>query len=114
MAKEPRTPATLDEELLTSGPVEEAASPAEAARIARIEEELERGFATLDGIGPAVSVFGGARVHEQDPIYELARTTARMLGEAGYAIITGGGPGDHGGGQPRCTRGGRPRRDPSA
>jgi uncharacterized protein (TIGR00730 family) len=93
MAKEPRPPATPDEELLVSGPAEDAASAAEAARIARIQGELEQGFATLDGIGPAVSVFGSARLPAGDPLYELARTTARMLGEAGYAIITGGGPG---------------------
>jgi uncharacterized protein (TIGR00730 family) len=92
VAEDPRTPATPDEELLALGP---AAQPAvsDAMRIERMREELERGFSLLDGLGPAVSVFGSARVHEGDETYELARTIARMLGEAGFAIITGGGPG---------------------
>jgi uncharacterized protein (TIGR00730 family) len=90
---DPRTPATLDEELLNSESQAVVATQSEADRLARIHEELERGFELLAGIGPAVSVFGSARVDEFDPGYELARRTARMLGEAGFAIITGGGPG---------------------
>ncbi|MFM9023452.1 MAG: TIGR00730 family Rossman fold protein, partial [Solirubrobacterales bacterium] len=43
--------------------------------------------------GPAISIFGSARVKEDDPLYEEARAIARRLGEAGFAIITGGGPG---------------------
>jgi uncharacterized protein (TIGR00730 family) len=93
MAQDSRPPSTPDEELLVSGPVEEHTSPAEAARLARINRELERGFAVLDGLGPAVSMFGSARVGEQDPVYERARATARALGEAGFANITGAGPG---------------------
>jgi uncharacterized protein (TIGR00730 family) len=44
-------------------------------------------------VGPAVTLFGSARVPPDHPQYELARTTARRLGEAGFGIITGGGPG---------------------
>jgi uncharacterized protein (TIGR00730 family) len=44
-------------------------------------------------VGPAVSVFGSARTPPGHPDYELARRTAHLLGEAGYAVITGGGPG---------------------
>jgi hypothetical protein len=90
---DPRPPTTLDEELLNSESQAVVATQSEADRLARIHEELERGFKLLAGIGPAVSVFGSARVDECDPGYELARRTARMLGEAGFAIITGGGPG---------------------
>ena len=92
MADESHRPATPDEELLTS-PAAAPAAVTDATRLARMQEELERGFRSLEGLGPAVSVFGSARVHEGNPVYELACETARMLGEAGFAIITGGGPG---------------------
>ena len=51
------------------------------------------GFDAMCDLGPAVSVFGSARTPVGSPSYELARATARGLGEAGYSIITGGGPG---------------------
>jgi uncharacterized protein (TIGR00730 family) len=89
----PRSPATLDEELLNAGSPAVLSTQSEEARLARIHDELERGFDLLAGIGPAVSVFGSARVDERDPAYDLARRTARLLGEAGFAMITGGGPG---------------------
>jgi uncharacterized protein (TIGR00730 family) len=90
---DPRSPTTLDEELLNSQSRAIVTTQSEGERLARIHDELERGFETLDAIGPAVSVFGSARIDERDPVYDLARLTARMLGEAGFAIITGGGPG---------------------
>lgn len=62
-------------------------------RVFRITGEFVEGFDTLAGLGPAVSVFGSARVGPDDPIYQTCERTARLLGEAGYAIITGGGPG---------------------
>jgi len=58
-----------------------------------IADEFLAGFRALRGIGPAVTVFGSARTPPGHPHYELMRNTARLLGEAGYAIITGGGPG---------------------
>jgi uncharacterized protein (TIGR00730 family) len=90
---DPRSPATLDEELLNAGSPAVLSTQSEEARLARIQDELGRGFELLGRIGPAVSVFGSARVDERDPAYELARLTARLLGEAGFAMITGGGPG---------------------
>ena len=66
---------------------------AEAERLRAIEREFARGFAALDDIGPAVSIFGSARTPRDHPDYELARRTARCLGEHGFAVITGGGPG---------------------
>jgi uncharacterized protein (TIGR00730 family) len=89
----PRSPATLDEELLNAGSPAVLTTQSEEARLARIHDELQLGFELLGGIGPAVSVFGSARIDERDPEYEVARRTARMLGEAGFAVITGGGPG---------------------
>ena len=47
----------------------------------------------LHGIRPAVSVFGSARIRQGHPYYEKARETARLLSDAGFAVISGGGPG---------------------
>jgi uncharacterized protein (TIGR00730 family) len=55
--------------------------------------EFVEGFDEMSEIGTAVSIFGSARVRPQDPMYRRCVETARLLGEAGYAIITGGGPG---------------------
>jgi uncharacterized protein (TIGR00730 family) len=62
-------------------------------RALRILSEFVDGFDALAGIGPAVTVFGSARVPEGDPRYELGREIGRALAEAGFAVITGGGPG---------------------
>ncbi len=62
-------------------------------RVLRIMGEFVEGFDALAGTGPAVSFFGSARVKEDDPTYATAVETARLLAEAGFAIITGGGPG---------------------
>src|SRR6476659_3750664 len=75
-------------------------------RVLRIQSEFVEGFDALAGIGPAVTVFGSARVEEGAPAYELARTIARRLAEAGYAIITGGGPGTMEAANRGCREGG--------
>ena len=62
-------------------------------RVLRIMGEFVEGFDTLAGTGPAVSIFGSARVKEGDPAYAAAVETGRLLAEAGFAIVTGGGPG---------------------
>ncbi|HYH91871.1 MAG TPA: TIGR00730 family Rossman fold protein [Candidatus Saccharimonadales bacterium] len=62
-------------------------------RTLRIQAEFVEGFDALAGVGPAVSVFGSARIKPGAPTYEQARELGRMLGERGYAVITGGGPG---------------------
>lgn len=62
-------------------------------RVLRIQGEFVEGFETLAELGPAVSIFGSARVAENDPVYQAAVETARLLAEAGLVIITGGGPG---------------------
>jgi uncharacterized protein (TIGR00730 family) len=90
---DPRRPATRDEELLGAGRPAVATEDSEAERLQRIDEELVRGFDALSGVSGAVSVFGSARIRAGHPDYELARLIARRLGEAGFAIITGGGPG---------------------
>jgi uncharacterized protein (TIGR00730 family) len=90
---QPRVPETLDEELI--GAEEEAllSTLTDAARIERIREELEEGFRALAHVGAAASFFGSARTPPGDPEYALARETARLIGDEGMAVITGGGPG---------------------
>lgn len=65
----------------------------ETWRIFRIMAEFVEGFEELSNIGPAVSIFGTARSRDKQPYYDLAVETAREIGKAGYAIITGGGGG---------------------
>jgi uncharacterized protein (TIGR00730 family) len=62
-------------------------------RTLRIMAEFVEGFDALAGLGPAVTVFGSARLGEDHPQYELGRAIGRKLAEAGFAVITGGGPG---------------------
>ena len=65
-----------------------------AGHVARIAEEFREGFIAVERINrPAITIFGSARVSEGDPAYEEAREVARRLAEAGFAIVTGGGPG---------------------
>jgi len=62
-------------------------------RVFRIMSEFVEGFERLSKVGPAVSIFGSARVRPDSPTYALAEDLARLLVEAGFAVITGGGPG---------------------
>jgi uncharacterized protein (TIGR00730 family) len=65
-----------------------------AGHAARIGEEFLQGFEAVERIGrPAITVFGSARVRESHPAYVAAREAGRQLAEAGFAIVTGGGPG---------------------
>ena len=62
-------------------------------RALRILAEFVEGFDAMAAVGPAVTVFGSARIAADTPEYEAARAIGRRLAEAGYAVITGGGPG---------------------
>jgi uncharacterized protein (TIGR00730 family) len=62
-------------------------------RALRILAEFVEGFDAMAGLGPAITVFGSARVAAGSPPYEQARVIGRRLAEEGYAVITGGGPG---------------------
>lgn len=66
---------------------------AEAWRVMRIQSELVDGIEQLIKLGPAVTVFGSARLNEGDVYYEDACRLGQLLAEAGLAVITGGGPG---------------------
>src|SRR5215210_4469894 len=89
----PRHPRSSDEELLEAETSAILAELTDAKRLLRIQDELRNGFQALGQIGKAVSIFGSARTAREDPCYEHARRLARRLGEEGFAIITGGGPG---------------------
>ena len=65
----------------------------ETWRIFRIMAEFVEGFETLSRIGPCITVFGSARVGENDEHYRLAQETARLAVKNGFGVITGGGPG---------------------
>lgn len=62
-------------------------------RVMRIQSEFVEGFSALAELGPAISVFGSARLPRNGEEYALAVEIGRLLAEAGYAVITGGGPG---------------------
>jgi uncharacterized protein (TIGR00730 family) len=89
--REPPT-RTPDEEILVT-PHPEHVELTDEQRLRRIDAELQRGFDALGGLGCAVTIFGSARTPPDAPVYALTREVARRLGEAGYAIITGGGGG---------------------
>jgi uncharacterized protein (TIGR00730 family) len=59
----------------------------------RIQSEFVEGFGMLAELGPAISLFGSARTKRDDPMYAAAEEFGRKLVDAGYAVITGGGPG---------------------
>jgi len=65
----------------------------ESWRMFRIMGELVEGFDKLTGIEPAVTIYGSARIKPEDELYAQTEEIARRLGEMGFTIITGGGPG---------------------
>ena len=67
----------------------------ESWRVFRIVSEFVEGVETLSQLGPAVSVFGSARLPPLHPHYVLAEKCGKLLVEKGFAVITGGGPGYH-------------------
>ena len=86
-------PRTLDEEIFEADRPDIVSLLSEAERVERMQDELWAGFQALANVGPAVSVFGSARTPADDDWYRRAEEVGRRLGEAGYAVITGGGPG---------------------
>ena len=65
----------------------------ETWRVFRIQSELVEGFEALNNLGPAVTIFGSARLTEGNKYHDAALEVAKMLADDGFAIITGGGPG---------------------
>src|SRR5438309_2400064 len=90
----PRTAITEDERFLSQVPRERRAfTKTDSWRVLRIMGEFVEGFDTLSDVYSAVTVFGSARTPADDPYYEQAVETARLLAQEGFPIITGGGPG---------------------
>ena len=85
---------TEDEKLLKS-PISEPVpfTQTDTWRVMRIMGEFVEGFESLAELGPAVTIFGSARTKPGEEQYETAVSVGKLLGEAGYTIITGGGPG---------------------
>lgn len=65
----------------------------DAWQIMRIQGEFTKGFDTFNELGPCVSVFGSARTKADNPYYLEAEKTGQLLVQAGFGVITGGGPG---------------------
>ena len=87
-------PLTEDEKLLhTRSDERRDFTRTDTWRVLRITSEFIEGFDTLATVDKGVAVFGSARIGPDDPHYEKARETSRLLAEAGFAIITGAGPG---------------------
>ena len=85
-------PTTTDQRLLSSrGPTDWVHT--DPWRVLRIQSEFVEGFGTLAELGPAVSVFGSARTRPEHTSYGTAEVLGQRLVEAGFAVITGGGPG---------------------
>ena len=84
---------TEDEKLLGTERGRPAFLETDTWRALRILAEFVEGFEALADVGPAVAVFGSARTPEGGPQYELARRIGGELARAGFAVITGGGPG---------------------
>ena len=83
---------TTDQRLLDSrGPTDWVHT--DPWRVLRIQSEFVEGFGALAELGPAISVFGSARTSAGSPDYALAEDLGRKLTQAGFAVITGGGPG---------------------
>jgi uncharacterized protein (TIGR00730 family) len=88
-----QVPKTTTDQRLLAGPGGAEWVHGDPWRVMRIQSEFVEGFGALAEVGPAVSVFGSARTKPDHPDYALAEAVGRGLVEAGYAVITGGGPG---------------------
>ena len=87
-------PVLTEDEKLLQGPSDSGAfTTSDPWRVMRIMSEFVEGFDALAQITKGVTVFGSARTGPDDPQYQAARETARLLAEAGFSVITGAGPG---------------------
>jgi uncharacterized protein (TIGR00730 family) len=84
---------TQDERLLETPQRSDEFLHTDTWRVFRIMGEFVQGFEDLAHITNGVAIFGSARTLPNDPVYQAARETAALLARAGFAVITGGGPG---------------------
>ena len=93
MSALPRRPLTPDEELIAAEEPAVTSLVTDDDRVERMRSELAMGFESLAHLGAAVSVFGSARTAVGTAEFALGIELGRRLGHAGFAVITGGGPG---------------------
>src|SRR5690625_3916430 len=93
MRREQVDPRTHDQALLDKVQPSSSWLHTDPWRVLRIKSEFVDGFGALADLGGAVSVFGSARAKRDDELYAVAENLGRTLVDAGFAVITGGGPG---------------------
>jgi uncharacterized protein (TIGR00730 family) len=86
-------PGTTQDEQLLESPGPDEFTHTDTWRVFRIMGEFVEGFDELATLTRGISIFGSARVREDDPYYKAAEETAALLTRVGFAVITGGGPG---------------------
>src|SRR5881397_2526818 len=89
----PKPREALEDRKLLDRPSRQEKLQSESWRVLRITSEFVAGFDHLADVYPAVSIFGSARTRLSSKYYKAAVKTAELVGKAGFAIITGGGPG---------------------
>ena len=89
----PKPQEALEDRKLLDRPSREETLQSDSWRVLRITSEFVAGFDHLADVYPAVSIFGSARTKLSNKYYDAAVRTAELIGKAGFAIITGGGPG---------------------
>ncbi len=89
----PKPRQALEDRRLLNRPTRAEALQSDSWRVLRITSEFVAGFDHLAGVYPAVSIFGSARTQLSNDFYGAAVRTAELVGKAGFAVITGGGPG---------------------
>src|SRR5256885_9730748 len=89
----PKPRESLEDRKLLDRPSRQETLQSESWRVLRITSEFVAGFDHLAEVYPAVSIFGSARTQLSNRYYDLAVHTAELIGKAGFAVITGGGPG---------------------
>ena len=86
-------PGTTQDEQLLESPGPDEFTHTDTWRVFRIMGEFVTGFDELATLSRGISIFGSARTSKDDPDYAAAQETAALLARAGFAVITGGGPG---------------------
>jgi uncharacterized protein (TIGR00730 family) len=93
MLRRSKVPATTTDQRLLQRPQRADWLHTDPWRVMRIQSEFIEGFGSLAELGPAVAVFGSARMRPEDPSYAMGVEVGRLLAACGYAVMTGGGPG---------------------
>src|SRR5258705_8376341 len=88
-----RPPGTTQDEQRLESPRPDEFTPTDTWRVFRIMGEFVEGFDELATLTRGISIFGSARTRPADPDYKAAQETAALLARAGFAVVTGGGPG---------------------